>query len=103
MPKQTKILFNEDVDYTRLSQMMIDGAEIRCTNITEKFGMSDYNKQYYGKSIPLFAFNPKGRIYPFVAGDQPNPGPGWTIMALVLKAEDQKEEQEQKLPESDST
>ena len=99
MQKGTKILFDEDVNYARLSKMMVDGAEIRCTSITEKFDISDYNKKYYSRSIPLFAFNPKGRIYPFIAGDQPNAGPGWTIMALVLKEE---EEQEQMINQSDS-
>ncbi len=85
MPKGTEILFDVDVNYTRLAEMMLNGAEIRSTNITEKFAMSDYNKKYYGRSVPLFAINPKGRIYPFVAGEQPNPLPGWTIMALVPK------------------
>jgi NhaP-type Na+/H+ or K+/H+ antiporter len=104
MPKGTKMLFDKEVNYTSLSAMMIDGAEIRSTSITEKFDMSDYNKKYYSRSIPLFAFSPKGRIYPFVAGEQPNPGPGWTIMALVKQADDkinnkdtgQQEDTEQK-------
>lgn len=98
MPKSTHILFGEDADYTRLMNMMDEGAEIRSTNITEKFGMTEYNAKYYGRSIPLFAINTKGRLYPFVVDAELEPGPGWTIIALVnnedesVKAETQNEE-----------
>jgi len=85
MPKATRILFEDNIDYNRLSDMLNNGAQIRSTNITEKFEMSDYNKKYYGRSIPLFALTPKGTIYAFCAGNQPTPGPGWTIMSLVGK------------------
>ncbi len=94
MPKGAKILFDEEVDYNSLSAMMTDGAEIRSTNITEKFDMSDYNKKYYGRSVPLFAFNPKGRIFPFAADVQPSPGPGWSVMALVLNGDEKPEDKE---------
>ncbi len=97
-PKTTQILFDEDIGYTHLSEMLNNGAEIRSTNITEKFEMSDYNKKYYGRSVPLFALTPKGRIYAFIAGNQPNPGPGWTIMSLIGK-----NKEDMKLQQTDQT
>lgn len=84
-PKGTMALFDDDASYPVLAEMLQNGAEIRTTNITDKFEMSDYNKKYYGRSIPLFAFNPKGKIIPFISGEVLEPGAGWSVMALIQK------------------
>jgi NhaP-type Na+/H+ or K+/H+ antiporter len=88
MPKSTHILFGEGADYHHLSDMMEKGAEIRSTNITEKFDMAEYNTKYFGRSVPLFAINPKGRLYPFVVDKELEPKPGWTIISLASPADD---------------
>jgi len=99
MPKATNVLFEENVNYERLSEMLNKGAEIRSTTITEKFDISDYNKKYYGRSIPLFSISPKGKLNPFIIGTQLNLGPGWTIMALIEKNDSPSKQLQNEVPE----
>jgi NhaP-type Na+/H+ or K+/H+ antiporter len=87
-PKGTMALFDDKTSYTNLAELLQKGAKIRTTNITDKFEMSDYNKKYYGRGIPLFAFNPKGKIFPFIADTTLEPGPGWSVMAMILNQDE---------------
>ncbi len=82
-------LFGEDVTYQRLTEMMKKGARIRSTKLTESFDFAEYYRQHFGRGIPLFAIDQKGRLHPFVVGDEPEPKAGWTLLGLIEPDEEE--------------
>jgi len=75
--------FGEDASYAELSRRLVRGAELRTTRLTEAFGMSEYLERYGGRAVPLFALDPKGRVEVFATGAKLEPGPDWSVIALV--------------------
>jgi hypothetical protein len=86
-PPYGHIAFGEDVSYTQLSKMLAKGAEIRSTMLTDEFGFDEYYKKYYGRAIPLFAINPRGKLLVYTAGSNVEPTAGWTIISLIEPAQ----------------
>ncbi len=75
--------FGEEASYTGLTGRLARGAELRTTRLTETFGMSAYREQYADRAVPLFALDPKGRVEVFATGAKFEPGPEWSVIALV--------------------
>ena len=71
-------------------EMLSEGAEIRSTKLTETFGYSDFYKKHFRRAVPLFALNPKGRILVFTPDIEIDPGPGWTLISLILPSKEEK-------------
>lgn len=88
------IAFGEDVSYAKLASLLAQGAEIRETKLSESFDYDAYYKQYFKKAILLFALDPKQRLRVFSAEKELDPGPGWTLISLIQKAQDPPEEEE---------
>ncbi|MCG8393805.1 MAG: cation:proton antiporter [Pseudomonadales bacterium] len=84
-------LFGTDMTYARLASLMSKGAEIRKTRITEEFDFQAYLKSPGRQVWPLFAIDPRERIYVFTAEDQPEPKAGWHVLGLI-KEDPAKEE-----------
>lgn len=76
-------LFNADMTYAKLASLLSKGAEIRKTKLTDEFGFEDYIAQGEGQITPLYALNPKGRLYLFVDGGDLKPESGWQVLGLV--------------------
>ena len=76
-------LFGEQVTYSDLAGLLAQGAEVRCTSLTESFDYSQYLEQNNERAIPLFTVSPKGHLEMFVAGGKLKPLAGWTIAAVV--------------------
>jgi CPA1 family monovalent cation:H+ antiporter len=77
------VAFGADVTFTRLSQALAGGAELRETSLTASFDFDDYYRKYYKRAIPLFAIDPKGQLHVFTAETLLTPGPEWTLLSLV--------------------
>jgi NhaP-type Na+/H+ or K+/H+ antiporter len=77
------VAFGADVTFTRLSEALAAGAEIRETSLTESFDFDAYYRKYYKRAIPLFAIDPKGQLQVFTADTRIKPGPEWTLLSLV--------------------
>jgi CPA1 family monovalent cation:H+ antiporter len=77
------VLFGADVTYAKLASLLSKGADIHATGLTEAFDYDEYLRTYAKRSLPLFAFDRRGRLHPFTASGGPDPQPGWTVMGLV--------------------
>lgn len=93
VPPAGYIAFGKDVSYSRIAELLNDGAEIRETKLSENFDYDAYYKKYYKKAIPLFAIDSKGRLRVFSAEQDLKPGPGWLLLSLIEKEDKAKPEQ----------
>ena len=82
-PPYGYIAFGEDVSFTQLSKMLSNGAEVRSTGLGDEFGFDEYYKQYYRRAVPLFAINPRGKLFVYTAGSDLKLDSGWTIISLI--------------------
>ncbi|MEE9493808.1 MAG: sodium:proton antiporter [Gammaproteobacteria bacterium] len=76
--------FSESVSYQGLSEMLVAGAEMRETKLTENFTFDDYYQRYYQKAVPMFAINPKGKLLVFTSEEPISPQAGWRLLSLVI-------------------
>ncbi len=81
--RQGRTAFGEGVSYVDLSRRVYRGAEIRRTNLSDSYTMAHFREMYGERATPLFALDPKGRLEVFSAEYAVEPGPGWSIVALI--------------------
>jgi NhaP-type Na+/H+ or K+/H+ antiporter len=81
--KSGRDAFGAAASYADLSRRFFRGAELRTTGLSEAFGMSAYRERYGEHAVPLFALDSKGCVEVFASGAQIEPGPGWSVIALV--------------------
>src|SRR5690606_21958434 len=62
--KRGHVLFGDDVTYGKLASLLTQGAEIRSTKLSEEFDYQAFRAHKGNEVIPLFAINPRGRLYP---------------------------------------
>lgn len=77
------VLFGEDVTIEKLSSLVAQGAEIRSTPLAADLDFETWRTRYGRKALPLFALTPRGQLRIFVAGAEPSPSEGWTVVSLV--------------------
>lgn len=77
-----RILFGEDVTYATLAELLGQGAKIRSTLLTEKFGLGDLYTQTRGHLVPLFAISPRGELRVFTTDRELEPQAGWTLLSI---------------------
>ena len=94
-PPYGHIAFGEQVSFTRLSKMLAKGAEIRSTRLSDEFGFDEYYKKYYRRAVPLFAINPRAKLFVYTAGGDLKPVSGWTVISLIEPAPEPLAEQSQ--------
>ncbi|PHS24660.1 MAG: sodium:proton antiporter [Methylophaga sp.] len=80
---KAKVLFGDDVTYSKLASLISKGASTKQTNISENFSYQDYQQQYGKRAIPLFAFNAKSQLHFFTNGDELIPDADWIIISLI--------------------
>jgi NhaP-type Na+/H+ or K+/H+ antiporter len=78
-----RTLFRDDASYPQIARMFADGAEIRCTSITEEFGMEDYRLRYGESALPLLIVDRKKHVSVFTRSNAPQPRDGDTLIGLV--------------------
>jgi len=81
-PRFGQIAFGEDVSYKKLSAMLGEGAEIHTTRLSEEFGYDEYYRQHF-RAVPLFAINPRGKLFVFTPESDIVADSGWTLISLV--------------------
>jgi CPA1 family monovalent cation:H+ antiporter len=79
-----KHLFGEDESLLKLLDAMRAGAEIKTTLLSEEFDYAAYIEKYQGARVPLVAWNDKGKLNVFSAGNSWVPDKGWTVAGLAL-------------------
>lgn len=80
-----RVLFGDRTSYSKLASLLSQGGQVHDTALTDSFDFHAYQARYANKAIPLFAISPRGRLYPFFAGDSVAPEAGWTIIGLIPK------------------
>jgi NhaP-type Na+/H+ or K+/H+ antiporter len=101
-PPCGRIAFGKDVSFTRLSKALGEGAEIRTTKLTDEFGFDEYYKKYFGRAVPLFAINPRGKLIVYTAGTTLDPGSGWSIISMIEPSVTERMEKPEVGSEQDS-
>ena len=91
-------LFGEDITHGMFAGWLRSGAEIRSTQLGEEFDFEKYLANYENHCVPLFAIDPKEKLYFFTAKNKLVPEGGWTVVSLILPEE---VIYERKSPESD--
>jgi NhaP-type Na+/H+ or K+/H+ antiporter len=81
--KSGRDAFGETASYADLSRRLFRGAELRTTGLSEAFGMKEYRARYGEHAVPLLALDPKGRVEVFASGSEIEPGPEWSVIAMV--------------------
>lgn len=82
---QTERLFGSDMTHQKLASLLGQGAELKCTGLTESFSLEDYRALYGEETILLFGISPGNRLRPFTDQSHPKLGEGWTVVALHPK------------------
>ncbi|MBU1172103.1 MAG: cation:proton antiporter [Proteobacteria bacterium] len=78
-----KNIFNNTHTFDDLEDIINQGGMIRSTALTDTFSYDHYKVQYNQKAIPLFAINPKGKIYISTEENTLTPKSQWTIISLI--------------------
>jgi NhaP-type Na+/H+ or K+/H+ antiporter len=78
-------LFNKGVTYGTLTEMLTRGAEIHATGLTESFSFDDFMKKHHPAPLVLFAMDGRDRLKVFTADNRIAPGPGWTVISLIIE------------------
>ena len=85
--RRGSILFGKDVTYNKLSEMLKHGGEIRVTKLTENFTFKHYLQQHTTAVVPLFGLDQRKHLVIFTADREVDPGPGWSIIGLVVESD----------------
>jgi NhaP-type Na+/H+ or K+/H+ antiporter len=75
--------FGQGTTFVDLLRRIGRGAEIRRTNLSESFDMERFQQRYGARAVPLFAIDPRDRLEVYTAEAAPQPGPGWSVVALI--------------------
>lgn len=81
--REGRTAFGLHVGYVDMSRRLYRGAEIRRTNLSEAFTLEHFKAMHGERATLLFAITPKGQLEVFSAEAPLEPGPGWTVIALV--------------------
>lgn len=82
-----RTLFAAGVGYWKLSSLLMAGAQIKATKLSDSFDFEQYRRPTEEHSvIPLFAMNPKGYAIPFTPDQDLQPAAGWTVIGLHIEA-----------------
>ncbi len=84
MHQKQHILFGETINYSKLANLISQGAKIRSTLLTENFNFENYKKEHSNSTV-LFAIGPKGRLHIISAAKTPPMDAQWTLISLVAK------------------
>ncbi|MEH6569836.1 MAG: sodium:proton antiporter [Halioglobus sp.] len=83
-------LFSESITLQKLSSLVGQGAEVKSTRFSESFGWDEYFEEYGKDAIPLFAVDDRQSLKAFTDQQQPEIGPGMTLIALLPKSVTEK-------------
>ncbi|WP_323018885.1 sodium:proton antiporter [Castellaniella sp.] len=82
-----RTLFADGVGYWKLSSLLVAGAQVKATKLSDAFDFAQYRRQDADRAvIPLFAVNPKGYAIPFTLDQDLQPASGWTVLGLHIDA-----------------
>jgi len=78
-----RFLFEDELTFQKLDQLIGQGAEIKKTRLTKEFSFEDYLAEQQGQRWPLFTIDDNRQLYPFTPDAELSPEAGWQILALA--------------------
>ncbi len=79
-----RVLFKQQLNYSELSRLINDGAEINEITLTEDFKYKQYREKWQSTAVPLFLITKNKELKIFAIDHAPDPGPKDTIIHLVI-------------------
>ncbi len=83
--RRGRTLFGSEVTYAKLANMLLKGAEIRSTKLTDTFAYHEYAAAHKDDAILLFAVDMKKNLHIVVEGKTLSPKPGWLLISMVSR------------------
>ncbi|KAB0500257.1 cation:proton antiporter [Pseudomonas vancouverensis] len=74
---------SEALTYAKLASQLSQGSEIYSTTLTDGFGWDDYRALHGDRATLLFVRDVSGWVHIVTPENTINPGPGWTLVALI--------------------
>jgi len=81
--RRSHVLFDRDITYSSLSELLSKGWGLRKTVLTDTFGYEEYLKFYNDGIVPMFAITASGKLRVFTAGKTFTHHAGEAIISLV--------------------
>jgi NhaP-type Na+/H+ or K+/H+ antiporter len=78
-----RLLFQEGLGSVRLTEMLMEGAAIKKTSLSEEFNYEDFRQMYGQAAVVLFLIDGKGNLRICAADEPISPESGDTLLALV--------------------
>ena len=87
---QGRYLFGCDLTFERLNKLFADGYRPKATKISAEFTFQRFVDRYAGDYRLLFVIGPDGDVDVVTADEEPRPGPGSMVIAMVMPKPTQK-------------
>jgi NhaP-type Na+/H+ or K+/H+ antiporter len=81
-----RLLFNEDLNFGELSELMRLDFKAKKTKLTKEFDYARFRAEYGDDGLPLFVVKPDRTVQVATVGTPPEPKPGDTIISLSRAA-----------------
>lgn len=88
-PQCGRIAFGNEFSYSYLNQMLAKDAKIHSTELTESFGLDEFDKLHGNRAVKLFAITPRGQLRIFTQINEMQPSAGWTLISLILPRDEE--------------
>jgi len=87
-PQCGRIAFGDKYGYSYLTQMLRQDAQVHSTDLTENFGLGDFDKLHGDRAVKLFAITPRGQLRIFTQTNEMQPSAGWKLISLILPSDE---------------
>lgn len=94
-----RTLFQEEMNFDRISDLYEEGKVIKSTPLTETFTFKNFKETYADHAIPLLLVGKDSSIKPFAVDNPPAPQPGDTIISMASPEADAAKKPEKKSSE----
>ncbi len=83
-----RVLFGRRYPFAEIERRISAGAEIRKTNLTEEFGMTEFNVRHGDAALPLAILRKSGGLKFFTEDLRPTPEAGDRLISLIQDIEE---------------
>ena len=82
-----RALWNPELSPDRIVELFEDGWSFKKTQLTEEFGLTEFEAEYGGLAHPLFVVTKAGKLGVVAAGQQPGVQAGDSLISLAPPTE----------------
>ena len=83
-----RLLFGPGMDYDQIQTWRREGATLKRTQLTEKFGFSDFRAAYRDQCWPLLMYRNPHEVAVATVQNPFEPTAGWTLVSLVMEPDE---------------